>query len=103
MSQSTRSEPARYRGIEHLTDSEYHELLASDRRRAVLDVMATSSAPIGIEELASAVAARERDVEVADEEYITRVKLHLHHVQLPKMAEFGVLEYDRAITPTIHF
>lgn len=103
MSQSTRSEDTKYRGIEDLTDSEYHELFASSRRRAVLDVLASSSAPIGIEELALTIAVRERDAERADEEAIKCVTLYLHHVHLPKMAEFGVLEYDRTPSATVRF
>jgi hypothetical protein len=33
-------------------------------------------------------------VKAADEEFVERVKISLHHNHLPKMADLGVVEYD---------
>lgn len=81
----------------HLTESEYYELLAAKHRRAVLDILATSTHPIELEELAATIATRE-DVNGVDDGFVDRVRLELHHVHLPKMDSLGVIDYDPAAT-----
>lgn len=76
-----------------LTTSERHELLASERRRVTLEVLADRAAPVDLREIAREVAAREVGVD-GSEEATKRVALTLHHTHLPKMADLGVLEYD---------
>lgn len=76
-----------------LTTSERHELLASERRRVTLEVLSGLTAPVGLREVATEVAAREAGVD-GSEEATKRVALTLHHTHLPKMAGLGVLEYD---------
>lgn len=78
-----------------LSESEWHRLLASKRRRLVLDVLADRTAPVDLEEVATEIAAREDDVDAADEKAIERVGFSLHHVHLPMAAEVGVIDYDR--------
>ncbi|WP_433631150.1 DUF7344 domain-containing protein [Halomicrococcus sp. NG-SE-24] len=80
--------------MNQLTDSEYFQLLSADRRRETLDVLAERTAPIELDALAAAVAAREKDVDTVTEEKVNQVSLTLHHVHLPKMADFGVVDYD---------
>lgn len=70
----------------HLTTSERHRLLRSERRREVLDVLAGQATTVELTELASQVAAGEDDVH--------RVSVSLHHSHLPLMEDVGVLEYD---------
>lgn len=77
-----------------LTDSERSRLLADERRRTVLAVLAERSTPLSVKELASAVVEREtvgsgRDIDRQDE-----VLLTLHHVHLPLLDDVGVVDYD---------
>ena len=83
-----------YAEIEQLTDSEYFQLLSADRRRVVLEVLAEQTAPVELDALAAAVAAQETDEDTVSEEMVKQVSLTLHHIHLPKMADFGVVEYD---------
>lgn len=94
MSHSTRDGLKRSRGTERLTESEYHELLAAEQRRIALDVLENSLAPVGVEDLAATVAARESDGVGVDEESVARVAIRLHHIHLPKMDDLGVIGYD---------
>ena len=98
MSQDTQPDTKMRWEIENLTVSEYHELLASARRRTTLDVLASSTAPIELAELAARVAGQEANGEVAEEKTVERVALSLHHVHLPKMDELGVIGYDQDTT-----
>lgn len=86
---------------EELTESEYHELLSVERRRITLDILARSIAPVELEDLTTTVAARESDVDVPDEATVERVALPLHHVHLPMMDEFGVIDYDPVTTRVV--
>lgn len=93
MSQSSGETPqSRVGGIE-LSESDRHRLLASERRRVVLDVLANRSPPVDLEDLAGAVAAREAD-EGRDGSDAGRVAIMLHHRHLPILTEIGVLEYE---------
>jgi len=80
--------------VDHLSDSEYHQILSSDRRRTTLEVLAERTTPIDIEALAAAVATRETDADDVPDAVVTQVASTLHHIHLPKMARFGVVEYD---------
>lgn len=77
-----------------LTESERHRLLAADRRRVVLDVIESRSSAIDLETLAIEVAMQENETESVSQKTVRRVKTLLHHTHLPKMSEWGVLEYD---------
>jgi hypothetical protein len=83
-----------YRRIDRLTESEYHELLAVERRRTALDILASANAPVTLEELAATVAERESGPDIPDEATIERVAITLHHNHLPKMADVGAIDYD---------
>lgn len=77
-----------------LTASDRHRLLAAERRRLVLDMLARNTASVELDELASGVVAREDGIEAVDEAAIERVATALHHVHLPKIAQFGIIDYD---------
>lgn len=77
-----------------LSESDSLRLLESDRRKLSLDVLARRTAPVELTDLAAGVAAREDDLEAADERTVDRVAVTLHHVHLPVMAELGVVDYD---------
>lgn len=81
-----------------LSTSDRHRVLAERDRRVVLDVLADRTAPVGLGELAAAVAARESGGERADEETIELVGIRLHHNHLPMMADLGIIDYDPAAT-----
>lgn len=64
--------------------------VADQRRRYVLYILADSDTDVtSLDELADEIAPD--DPQFDDEE---RVKLILHHRDLPKLAEFGQLDYD---------
>jgi hypothetical protein len=80
--------------LAELTASESHELLANDRRRLILDILDGGTAPIDLDELAVEVATHEDGADPADEKTLQQLRTRLHHNHLPKMDEFGALEYD---------
>lgn len=64
------------------------DLLAERRRRQVLETLVDSSGQLSLDELARAVS----DADGSDEH---RTRIELHHTHLPKLAEAGVVSYDR--------
>lgn len=78
--------------MRRLAEKDRHRLLASPRRRVILKVLAEQSSTLTLEELATAVATREKGS--VDEEVVETVAVSLHHAHLPKMARVGVLTYD---------
>lgn len=79
-----------------LTESERHRLFASAQRRLVLDVLEEQDGSIELEPLAEAVSRLDESLDESDEKAVRQVKTELHHAHLPKMADFGVLDYDAA-------
>lgn len=75
---------------------ELFALLADERRQALIAVLASHDGPVDVNELTRAVAALETDDDVTDahESDLRRIRLTLHHVHLPKMADYGVISYD---------
>ncbi|PSQ46396.1 hypothetical protein BRD15_09155 [Halobacteriales archaeon SW_6_65_15] len=71
-------------------------LLRNPRRRALVSALAARTPPVSVIELATAVAARER--EIAPEEMspgsADSVAATLHHLHLPKLADGDLLTYD---------
>jgi len=76
-----------------LSESERYRLLASERRRAVLDVLSGRCCPMDLEDLAREVADREGNA-IADEDPVAEVVTSLHHCHLAKLADHGVVDYD---------
>lgn len=106
MSESS-NETADIPRITDLPADERQSLLAVERRWLALDILMGKTTPVGLEELAAGIAAREDGSDAADEGTIERVAITLHHTHLPRMAEVGVLDYDpesRRIDPdgTLH-
>ncbi|WP_277541137.1 DUF7344 domain-containing protein [Haloarcula laminariae] len=70
------------------------ELLASKRRRTVLELLAASGTAVhSLESLATAVTQAEQGAD-ADAQPARRVRLCLHHVHLPKLDAAGLVAYD---------
>lgn len=71
-------------------------VLADERRRLVLSVVAGAETPIALECLASLVARREADWGRAQADYLVdQVHLALYHRDVPKLADAGVIDWDR--------
>jgi len=74
-------------------------LLARPSRRAILSVVAEHDEPLSITDLAAELRLRDDVVQPDDDR---RLPIALHHVDLPKLAAIGILEYDpdaRMVTP----
>jgi len=76
-----------------LSTSEQHELLATEERREVLESLDDRQLPIDLEELACVVEGASQPEDAAGEN-TESVKIELHHMHLPKMAEMDVIDYD---------
>lgn len=80
--------------LTELTDGDRYEILSSRRRRSVIDALASSAGPVSLDSLASSVAALEAQIDPDDDSAVQTIAVSLHHTHLPKMADYGVLEYD---------
>lgn len=71
-------------------------LLGDYRRRYAIKWLSEQESPVGLTELASAVAAWENESEPADtpEKATNRVAATLHHVHLPKLDTADIIVYD---------
>ncbi len=68
------------------------ELLANRHRRLLLDQLAQDGSRSTIDELAAALAENQSS---ADSPYsVEDVKIALHHIHLPQLADAGVVQYD---------
>ena len=94
MSQSPNEVTREFAGTADLSTSDHHKVLAGERRRVALDVLSDRSTPVDLEDLAVAIARRETDADVVDEETVEQVAITLHHTHLPMMGELGVIDYD---------
>ena len=75
-----------------LDEDDAHRLLAAERRRVALDVLA-GGGPWQLEELAEEIVDRERHGDVT-EHAVKRAMVDLYHAHLPLMADLGAIEYD---------
>jgi hypothetical protein len=71
--------------------------VASERRRAVLCCLRERETPIPLAVLAVEVAVRERETDspAAAAEATDRISLSLYHCHVPKLADAGLVTYDR--------
>jgi len=68
--------------------------LAHERRRVVLTVLDGRSGPVPQQAVAHEVVCRERGVDPSAEAVESALR-SLHHVHLPKLADAGLVEFDR--------
>lgn len=66
--------------------------LSHGRRRFVLQHLRTSEAPVSVDDLVTELAAWDDGPPAADRR--ERIEVSLRHVHLPKLADFGLIEYD---------
>lgn len=78
-----------------LSEEDYHRLMAVRRRRTTLTVLAELSLPVDLDDIAAAIAEREKDMAGSDETSIDEIVMKLHHIHLPKMDHLGVIDYDQ--------
>lgn len=73
------------------------DLLADDRRRYVLKCLREHDGAISMSDLAEDVAARETEEPrtAIEAEMVQRVATSLYHSHVPKLADVGVVEFDR--------
>lgn len=73
------------------------DLLANRRRQHALACLCERPGSIPLDELAEDVAARERwsPRTEPDDEEVRTVAVSLYHSHLPKLADAGVVDYDR--------
>ena len=99
---SSHTDFAVVRGAAFETDpsTDPYDVLADERRRAVLSVLADRDGPVGLSDLARAVADLTGD-DASDA--VDRLRVSLHHQHLPKIADAGLIAYDldrKSVYPT---
>ena len=84
--------------IEELSKDDLFHLLSNRRRRDVLRYLATQEGRVDMRDIAEQIAAWEHDIEVRNlrSKQRQRVYIALYQSHLPKLSEFGVIEYDRS-------
>lgn len=75
--------------LSELDEDDRYRLLADDRRRTVIEILADQHIPLTLTELATAVEARE-DTDQSP----TEIRIALHHKHLPMMDEGGLVHYN---------
>ncbi|WP_049969514.1 DUF7344 domain-containing protein [Haladaptatus cibarius] len=84
-------------GAQILSRDMAFEILTNARRRYTLSYLRSQSGAVSIGELAEAVAAWENDtsVELVSSKERKSVYTSLYQTHLPKMADAGIIDYDR--------
>lgn len=79
-----------------LQRDELYDAFSRERRRCILRALAETEGPLGLDELARAVAACERGAPPADiaEADVERVRVSLYHCHVPKLADAGLVVRD---------
>lgn len=78
-----------------LDRTEIHRLLGNDRRRATIEVLRDKMGAVSLRTLSEAIAERETDQSPPPRNVRESVYNSLHQTHLPKLAEQGIIEYDR--------
>lgn len=94
MAQSSTDRPFDQSITATLSRSDVHRLLASERRRILLCVLEDRQTPLDLEELARLVTEHEDGIDGAEPTDVDQVAITLHHNHLPKLAKYGLVEYD---------
>lgn len=97
MSNSANPYPEPRVGTDEPSVDDLFDVLTKARRRTVLTILADRQSSMGIKELATAVAAREKETAPAtlSESTVHEVHVTLHHVHLPKLDDVALVDYDR--------
>lgn len=78
-------------------EEEVLRFVSEARNREILTVLGNSGRPLHVDGLAERLAAREApaDGSSPSENRLDRVRVSLHRDHLPKIADAGLVEYDR--------
>lgn len=88
-----------------IAESELYHLLSNPRRRETLAMLRYRREGIPLRDLSERVAASEAGTDPAPRALRESVYNALHQTHLPKLAEFGLLEYDadrKLVWPSAH-
>lgn len=96
MTDSENEKSGEYWATVELSETDRHRLLASEGRRAIFDFLEERPLPIELEEMAAKLAENGIETETLERETVEQVAISLHHTHLPKMNDFGVIDYDPA-------
>lgn len=80
--------------LDRLTESEAHDILRNERRRAVLQIAYDSSGTIPVRDLSERIAAEETGADPAPRSDRQSVYVSLIQTHLPKLDEAAVINYD---------
>lgn len=80
-----------------VNSDELFDVLSNARRRFVIACLREHGAPMALADVAAELATWESTTPSAQipEDRVTSRYIALHHVHVPKMADTGVIEYDR--------
>lgn len=70
------------------------DILASERRRAMLSYLADADEPVVFDDLVGAVCASEGRAELVDGTAAAEVRDDIYAEHLPKLTATGIVEYD---------
>ena len=84
------------RRTESIDTDRLFSALRNPRARRALAVLSEHEGPMAVADLAEEVAAGARPVFDDPAETVEGVSLDLHHGPVPKLADAGVVEYDRS-------
>lgn len=91
-----------------LTQDTAYDLLSNARRRLVISHLRGAEGPVSVSDLSERIAAWENDIpaEELSDQQIKRVYVSLYQIHIPKLDEFGLVDYDKdsgevELTPAI--
>lgn len=96
--QTSRSNP--------LEESEIFHILGNDRRRAIVQLLATDRERVDVSDVATQIAERESDATSVPNNLYKSVYVSLQQTHLPQLEEDDVIAYDpdaKTIQPGPHF
>lgn len=77
-----------------LEESEVFHILGNDRRRAIVQLLATNTERIDVSDVATEIAERESDTTPVPNNLYKSVYVSLQQTHLPQLEEEAVIEYD---------
>lgn len=77
----------------HFNTDEIFEVLSNQRRRRLIYLLYDTSEPMHLGDLARQIATAEEGAPVNEEQY-KRLYISLYQTHIPKLEEYGIVEYD---------
>lgn len=91
-------------GLDDPSGEELATLLSRPRRQDVVSLVVERDRPLALDEIAAELATSERRTASADDPVDeSSLRITLHHVDLPKLDDIGLIEYDsdeKTVSPT---